>query len=64
MYKENIRFEFEWVNEDCIVDEMSLVVTAGFILEQAAEHDGEGKVILYTGLEESFGIIHALYKSR
>ena len=52
------------VNEDCIADEMSLVVTAGFILEQVAEHDGEGKVILYTGLEESFGIIHALYKSR
>ena len=44
MYEENIRFEFEWGNKDCFADEMSLAVTAGFILEQTTEHDGEGKV--------------------
>lgn len=64
MYEEKIRFEFEWINEDCMANELSLVETAGFILDQTQEHLGEGKIILYTGLDQSFGIIHALYKER
>ena len=64
MYEEQIRFEFEWINEDCIANEFNLVETAAFILDQTQEHEGEGKVILYTGLDESFGFVHTLYKDR
>ena len=62
MFLENQKFVFEWINEECITEEYSLVETAAFILDQSDEHAGEGTVILYTGLEESFGFVHTLYK--